>query len=211
MSEDQLELFDVQRSTQTPGNRHLPGRFIVQMRHDQLVLGAMGLLIGLTVIFGAGVERGKQLARAERSATPSAIASGDAQHSKSKPPSAQIPASVSESKPVGAPAAVPDRVVPAKTPQSVAKAAAKTQASPKKATPSKDASGRYAVQVVTYSQAQRARREIEHLKQKGNPAFFVLRGSHAVVYVGPFTSKGNATKRLSQLKSRYRDCFLKVL
>lgn len=70
---------------------------------------------------------------------------------------------------------------------------------------------RYAVQVRTYQQPQLARMELERLKAKGESAFIVIREGRTSVYVGPFPSKADASKKLAMLKTRYEDCFVRSL
>ena len=64
--ESQLELFDVQRQSAPRPSREAVGRLLIHLRYDQCVLAGMAGLIGLTMIFACGVERGKQLVRSER-------------------------------------------------------------------------------------------------------------------------------------------------
>ncbi len=46
----------------------------LHLRYDQLILVGVAGVIGVTVVFAFGVERGKQLARAEQSVVLSAVA-----------------------------------------------------------------------------------------------------------------------------------------
>lgn len=184
MHEDQLELFEGAAPSAPRPRRESVGRVLLQARYDQLVIAAIVGLIGVTVVFACGVERGKQLARAE--APMSAPAT-----SLVAPP---------------APAASRDE------PRSGSRPAA-SPAAPKAKPPSKTASSntRYAIQVVTFSRAQRARQELERLRANGERAFLVMRDGRMSVYVGPFPSKQHASARLASLKSRYQDCFVKSL
>lgn len=58
-------MFDLASSPVPRPQRETLGRFFLQLRHDQLVLVGIVGLIGVTVVFACGVERGKQLVRAE--------------------------------------------------------------------------------------------------------------------------------------------------
>ena len=159
--ERQLELFDVQHQPAPRPAREAVGRLLIHLRYDQCVLAGMAGLIGLTIIFACGVERGKQLVRSERvllarqqqpetsskshtssaSSTPQALSeetSAAPTGTTTKPKSAPAPSSAPKLK-------TPKRVVldqPAKTP------AVKTNGS------------RYAVQVVSFGRAAAAKREI---------------------------------------------------
>ena len=70
---------------------------------------------------------------------------------------------------------------------------------------------RYAVQIVTYAQAPLAQRELSRLQQNGEHAFLLKRDGHTIVYVGPFDSKTVAREKVTSLKERYKDCFVKSL
>lgn len=215
LRENQLELFDLSRQQPARMSRESLGRVFVQFRHDQIVLGSIAGLLGLTVIFACGVERGKQLVRSER-----VLLARQQQQTAQSPepdpkraaaaPGVSVPATVPAAKPMPAPAAV--KAVPAppavkKQPSAPAKAKEKTKVA---AAPT-SGSSRFAVQVVTYTQPQMARQEMERLRAKGEPVFLLMRDGRTIVYVGPFPSKTNASERLGRLKARYQDCFIKSL
>ena len=193
-AENQLELFEGAQPSARPPHREMLGRVFVQARYDQLVLVGMAALIGVTVIFASGVERGKQLARGERALIV---------REPAKPVNTATPSIA------GQPAMV---IVPAAGPVGNAPAAL-TPLVPKAKPPSKSAVGksRYAVQVVTYSRGTLAKLELERLQAKGEPAFLVIREGRTSVYVGPFPTKGNAQEHVARLKTRYLDCFVKSL
>lgn len=183
-SEGQLELFDLgQRSAVAP-RRYSLGRVFVHARYDQLVLAGIAGIIGLTIVFAGGVERGKSLARGER---------------------------VVAVRPAATPATASMPVAATAKP---AVAATATAAPVKKTTPAAAPTplrSKYAIQVVTYSRMPLARAELERLQSRGEAAFLVTRGELTTVYVGPFATRTDATSRLGRLKSKYQDCFLKSL
>lgn len=200
--ENQLELFDL-KSSSAPQASHEVGKFRLHLRYDQLVLSCMAGLIGITVIFACGVERGKRLARLE----PILLA-------KQEPP-LPVPATAAGSSETTAtvpsvPTTSVSPVVPAgkSAPGSAVAPASTTKKAPAKTAQSKS---RYAVQVVTYSRPQLAKRELDRLRAKGEQAFLVIRDGRSIVYVGPFPSKINASEKLVSLKTYYRDCFVKTL
>jgi hypothetical protein len=199
--ERQLELFDGTQPSLRPRHRETLGRVLLQVRHDQLVLLGIAGLIGVTVIFASGVERGKQLARSERALIGREPLAAAAKSIKTSTPSV-----------AGQPATV---VAPATAPSSGAASSATplTPLTPKPKAPSKPASGksRYAVQVVTYSRPKLAKLELERLKAKGESAFLIIREGRTSVYIGPFSTKGNAQEQVARLKARYQDCFVKSL
>jgi hypothetical protein len=73
------------------------------------------------------------------------------------------------------------------------------------------AGGAFAVQVVTYRQPQQATREMQRLQSGGERAFLVMTDGHTRVLLGPFDSKGDARAKLTEMKTRYRDCFVRTL
>ena len=206
--ENQLELFDLQRQPLPRPQRETLGRFLLQLRYDQLILSGMAGLIGLTVVFACGVERGKQLVRFERAmlvrqerpqpppqrSTTSAVTPS----SDDTPPEPLAPA-MTKPKPSSAPAVTPRM-----------KQATKL-ASESTPSPSKVRASRYAVQVVTYSRPHLAKQELDRLRARGEPAFLVIRDGRTVVYVGPFPSRGNASEKVAMLKAKYQDCFVRSL
>ena len=206
--EDQLELFDVSSQPILRPRRESLGRWVWQVRHDQLVLAGMAGLIGVTVVFACGVERGKQLVRFEHVLL-----------ARQEPESAR-PATSSESS--AAPGREPtaavqepkrdkQRLAPVQTPGATPKPVTKVASRPSSEQRAPIGKTRYAIQVVTYSRPHLARQELERLQALGERAFLMIREGRTIVYVGPFPSKGNATQKLTGLKVRYQDCFIKTL
>ena len=200
--ENQLELFDVTRQSAPRPQRETLGRFLLQLRYDQLMLAGMTGLIGLTIVFAGGVERGKQLVRLERAmlARQERLQPAAPQRSTSSDnaPSAPV-APTTKPKSSSAPAMAP-RVKPATK-----------LASEMTPTPSKAGASRYAVQVVTYSRPHLAKQELDRLHARGESAFLVIRDGRTAVYVGPFPSRGNASEKVAMLKAKYQDCFVRSL
>ena len=202
--ENQLELFELKGSSATQASQEV-GKVRFYLRYDQLVLTCMAGLIGVTVVFAFGVERGKQLARAEhplllaRQEPPASVpstalgSSGATATQSSVPPTSVTPVAPVE-RATSAPAVIPP--------------SATTKKAPVKTVQVKS---RYAVQVVTYSRPQLAKQELDRLRAKGEQAFLVIRDGRTIVYVGPFPSKVNASEKLVSLKTYYRDCFIKTL
>jgi len=222
--EDQLELFDVSHQAAPRLHRESLGRMWFQVRYDQLVLGGIASVLGLTVVFALGVERGKQLVRWE-----GARSAGVVRPARRAPPVAPIPAvtpvrapRTGERTAVAATAPSTPNLPAPKAPTAAAAIAATAHTGPTPpadaaqerapATPSdarKSGGSRYAVQVVTYRQATLAKREMERLRARGEQAFLLMRNGRTMVFVGPFPSKGNAAEKLTTLRPRYHDCFIK--
>lgn len=194
--EDQLELFDLANQPVPRPQRESLGRVLVHLRHDQLILAVMAGVIGVTVVFACGVERGKELVRSERALLARrqpATAEPQPQATKSAPPSADAqtgspPPSTTKLK------AAPPPVTPKKIPTRVV-----------------SSRPRFAIQLVTFSRPTLAKQELGRLKARGERAFLVIRNGRTSVYAGPFPSKDHATEKVALLKSQYRDCFVRTL
>lgn len=224
--EHQLELFDLARRAGGLPHRAPLGRLILHLRHDQAVLAGIAGLIGLTVVFACGVERGKQLARYERvllarepAGTPARTQEPSAARQSAPARDATIAPQPEESqKPAPAKKMkVPTKLAVGPRTKGVGVGAGDTPASkPSPAAvaakpPSKAGVSRYAIQVIAYSRMPQARQELERLRAAGERAFLVMRDGRTIVFVGPFPSKGNAVEKLTSLKVRYQDCFVKTL
>lgn len=217
--ENQLEFFHVTNQPAPRPHHETLGRFLFQVRHDHLILLGVGGLLGLTVVFAGGVERGKQLAHAEQALLarqgppPSAGAlSRSVDPAATEKAATLIPkASVAPSKLPGG-IKTPVRVTSTEAPDarvSSAKAVPPTKATASTTGPRR--SSRYAIQVVSFSRLQLAHQELVRLQASGERAFLVMREGRTIVYVGPFPSREHAGERLSQLKTRYQDCFMRTL
>ena len=205
--DDQLELFDLSGQPVARVRHEALGRLVFQLRYDQLVLTCMALLMGLTVVFACGVERGKRLVRLEVPSTtfahePAAMPSIPATRIKEESSSERVDrVPLAPATPVEPPRTTPPATAPQAKPKSRI-AAAPTEGSTK---------GRYAIQVVTYTRAQSAKREMDRFIARGERAFLVMRQGRTMVYVGPFPSSTRASEKLTTLKTRYQDCFVKIL
>ena len=192
-AEQQLELFTLEGSTTPPPRRQIAGRWLVQLRYDQVMLTAIGCVLGVTVIFACGVERGKQLARSE-----SALLVYE------RPQLTAVPVSPMATKPdtVTRGQGIPATTVPRVTPRAEPVVSSK---------PTLASTRRYAIQVVTYSRPQLASRELQRLQAHGERAFLMKRQGRMAVYVGPFSTPAHASEKLTTLKARYQDCFVRTL
>lgn len=203
--ESQLELFDVARQTAPrPSSPQATGRVFINLRYDQLILSGMAGLIGLTVVFASGVERGKQLVRSERvllaRQEPQApVAKSSTEQTKASTTSTEQPKAAPSPASAPAKAKTPKRVVEAPA-APVTRKAAKTSGS-----------SRYAVQVSTFTRPHLAKQELDRLRARGEKAFLVIRDGRTMVYVGPFPSKTNASEKVANLRARYQDCFVRTL
>lgn len=69
----------------------------------------------------------------------------------------------------------------------------------------------YTIQVASYQSRTSAEKEAQTLRKKGHPPLILPKGKYSVVCVGNFADKKMATAMLSELKKRYRDCFIRRL
>lgn len=220
----QLELFQLTGQTPPRPHREMLGRVMFHLRSDQLVLGGIGGLIAVAIVFAFGVERGKHLVRGERM-----ILSRQHAAAPSAPIATVKTAATPEASAVAAPSQSPAVAAAPASPKTASKSTAKAgkpvdakqkspAASPKSKAKSKVASAaagasksRYAIQVVTYTQPSLAKKELERLQARGERGFLVMREGRTIVYVGPFPSKDNASAKLTNLRSTYQDCFMRTL
>ena len=71
--------------------------------------------------------------------------------------------------------------------------------------------GNYTIQLASLQNKAMAQKEVTALKNKGIPAFVMVKGSYNIVCVGSFSSKESANALLAQLKKKYQDSFIRRL
>ncbi len=69
----------------------------------------------------------------------------------------------------------------------------------------------YHIQIASFHKENAAQKEAANLKKTGYPVLIRKSGKYVVVYVGGFSNKGEATKRMECLKKKYKDCILRRL
>ncbi|MBI3324406.1 MAG: SPOR domain-containing protein [Candidatus Omnitrophica bacterium] len=180
----------------------------VRIRQDHVMLVLIVALIGLSVIFALGVERGKELSKAELinpssklsllspTSLPPAAAPSSARRDAALPP-AKLPTTTP--KPAEQKTPTPKKIEPVPALE------------PKPAKPSVPKSPQFAIQVVSYRQPELAQRELARLKQHGEPVFLLKGEGKAALLVGPFSDKESATQKLADLRALYQDCFVRHL
>ena len=193
----QLNLFELPEQP-APAHRGIGRIRHMQLRSDHAVLFLILGLVGISVVFAVGIERGRRLTREEHALIGSSVASGqEAVRVETKASLPQPPASTSANSEsqtnVSAPASIPPR---------------ERRTSPKKLV---EHHGKFAIQVVSYSQSTLAQQELARLQQRGETAFLVQKEGRMVLFIGPFSTKSNASAKLADLKQRYRDCFIRSL
>ncbi|OQX81494.1 MAG: hypothetical protein B6D56_02130 [Candidatus Omnitrophica bacterium 4484_70.1] len=70
---------------------------------------------------------------------------------------------------------------------------------------------KYVIQVATYRNKRLAQKEKKLLEKRGYPVILSRKGKYMVIFVGKFSTKEEAQKKLKYLKSRYKDCFIRRL
>jgi cell division protein FtsN len=77
--------------------------------------------------------------------------------------------------------------------------------------PAQKGKNSYTVQIACYQQRESAEKEIARLRQKGFSPMIIKKNGYSVVCVGSFNNKEKAKSLLSQLRSKYRDCYIRRL
>ncbi|MBC8436526.1 MAG: SPOR domain-containing protein, partial [Candidatus Omnitrophica bacterium] len=67
------------------------------------------------------------------------------------------------------------------------------------------------IQLASYKARKFADKEAEVLKKKGLTAFVLYKGDYVILCAGKFSDKEEARNSMSQLKTRYKDCYLRRL
>lgn len=70
---------------------------------------------------------------------------------------------------------------------------------------------KYTIQVASYRARPHAQEEAEALKKRGLSTFVLSKGKFSIVCVGNFPKQEAARPLLTQLKKRYRDCYIRRL
>lgn len=199
-SDRQLELFDVPAQAHRRRGTAPPiANFTVHA--DHLVLLAIVGLVSVSVVFALGVERGKRLALSD--ASPSDLQAAFTGSPTPQPLEAKTTSTVS-SPPVNT---APPQTAPSPMKTPVPK---KTLKTPVRVASESSGSG-FAIQVVSYRNPIFAQQELQRLRRQGEQAFLVRQTDRMLLCVGPFPSKARASEKLTSLKQRYQDCFVRSL
>ena len=206
--ETQLEWFDLPRHASPRRGARILAQPL-RMRPDHAVLGLILLLIGTSVVFAVGVERGKHFARTEPGVFEPSVSASQRQASAAGPGEALATRPPTGGKGSAATSSAPTRE-DLQRPGSSAPNIVPKQPSPK---PGKTIvpKSRFAVQVVSYRQIKLAQRELQRLQQRGETAFLVSSPGRTMLLVGPFVNKERASAKLASLKRLYQDCFVRTL
>ena len=69
----------------------------------------------------------------------------------------------------------------------------------------------YTIQIASYQARESAEKEMAQLRKTGFSPLVIKKSGYNVVCVGTFNNKEKAKSLLSQLKSKYRDCYIRRL
>ncbi len=69
----------------------------------------------------------------------------------------------------------------------------------------------YIIQLASYKTRTYAQKEVELLKKRGLSPLVLSKGSYTVLCVGNLSNRETAQSLLSELKKRYKDCYIRRL
>jgi hypothetical protein len=194
----QLDLFNKTGNGESSAQR-LSGTFLSYIRtYERLVLMLIGIVITGVVCYCVGVEKGKHLALSQTNMNLDIAAATQPARTASQP----------MRQPAPQPMRQPAQAVPVKVNQPVTVTKAVPQAVPQ-AVP--EAAGAFTIQVASYSGKATAQQEIADLKKQGMLPVLKASGKYTVLCVGSFPDQATARSLLTQLKRKYRDCYIRRL
>jgi cell division septation protein DedD len=175
----QGELFEVKAPMLDASKLSQPGwidRFRITLRLDHLAVGAILALVLYVLVFSFGVEKGKRFALAELAAKELASVTSSLQEAAPLPASAE-------------PALVPEEI-PA--PQETA---LETAPEPSQVT------GKYTIQLITFTSRAKAENEVKRLEKLGHRSFIIPGGKFYQVCIDAFQEMSEAKDGLTRLKA----------
>jgi len=75
----------------------------------------------------------------------------------------------------------------------------------------KEEKGSYTIQVATYKDKTRAQQEAQQLKKKGFYVLTLSKSGYTILCIGSFNSKDKANAKLSEIKKKYSDSYVRRL
>lgn len=212
----QLELFN--KTTEDSGSaQKLSGTLVSYIRtYERLVLMLIGIVITGVVCFCLGVEKGKHIAMSRTNSNldlahrnPGTVLESaprtEAPARSAMPARPTAPAGVA-AMPLTASAGTGIQAV--RAPVSAAATAVKPDPA---AQPSSATVQGYTIQIASYAGKTSAQREMDTLKKQGLLPVIKSSGNYTVLCVGNFPDKATAKSLLTQLKKKYRDCYIRRL
>jgi hypothetical protein len=201
----QLELFSEHEDSEQIIAKPVDSSFIDYVRlYEKAVLVIIGFLITGIVAFCLGVERGKTCA------VSSAGNRYDVAGRKTETAPASVFSSRRESPKVILPQSQNSGLSFSIKGQMKSMPVKQEIIIPDSPSAEQDKSA-YTIQIASYSGRDGAEKEMARLREKGFSPLVIKKGSYSVVCVGTFNNKETARSLLTQLKSKYRDCYIRRL
>lgn len=159
----------------------------ISVSHEALIIGLIGLVLIISVIFSLGVERGRNLELAQGSY-------------KDIQPSAETKVKGPQIQPTGKPIGAEVQKQPETKP---------TEQETEKVVPVPAEERPFTIQVASFKTRTLAEKELEHLKNIGYSSDVLKKGSFFVVWVGTYEKKELAQQTLKDLTRIYKDCYVR--
>jgi cell division septation protein DedD len=192
----QLELFSREKEAEAGSQMPVSLREYLR-RFEKMVILLICFIVTGIVCFSFGVEKGKSIARVTNLQRLD-LAQG-AQRQALKP----VARDLSPVVPVRAPV---QQINPARE---ITPAPAKPVSQPQQKPQIQQ--GWFTIQVASYQDKKHAQKESQNLINKGFSPQLLSKGGYTVVCVGNFKEKEKARSLLSQLRLKYRDCYIRRL
>ena len=157
----------------------------ISVSYEALIIGLIGLVLTISVIFSVGVERGKNLEYAEASY-------------KDMHPTAEGKAEEPQIQPTEKPIEVQKQPVFKPKEQEI-----------EKAVPVPSEEKPFTVQVASFRTRTLAEKELSRLKDIGYSSDVLKKGNFFIVCVGTYEKKELAQKTLIDLTRIYKDCYVR--
>ena len=183
----QLELFENTNTQETAKSSGSAFSLFGRIRaYEKTILIVIGISFVSIASFSLGVERGKRLSSIRTDRYDLAMRNAPAVSLKAATEQKQVTASA----PVTTQQITQDR---------------------KTALPALNLSQGYVIQLASYKAKASAQQEAKILEKRGYSPLILSKGKFSVLCVGNFADKEAAQSLLTQLKKRYKDCYVRRL
>lgn len=182
-----------------------PGRFLrVKVAYEDMIFGALGLILLLLGGFCMGVERGKGFVSRDGILETSPGVSSAVAHAAARP-AAESPAPAGSSRGGPGEPAVPVLPVLPVIPAAV------SSPSQEKLSDPLSSRGTYVIQLASYVGMPSAQEEVRRLGRQGVFAQVIHQGKYFELRAVGFRSRADAEQAWTGLRKTYRDAFIKRL
>ncbi|MDD2703676.1 MAG: SPOR domain-containing protein [Candidatus Omnitrophica bacterium] len=201
-SNPQLDLFTQSRISPDGDLHDSPARISAIRRYEKLLLLSISFIVAIIISFSLGVEKGKRV-----TVLKSQVGFNAALTQKAASPAERVlpakGAAVSN---------VPQKEVPVSFAIGKTETAAASPVQIQKPVPvPENKSGAFTIQVASFRTKAHAQKEVQALKQTGQPVYLTAKGKYTVLCIGNFSDKEAAKSLLPELKKSYQDCFIRRL